>query len=104
MDAFLPFCKKIARYGIYNSLSQTLIKITAPGVPDFYQGTELTDLNLVDPDNRRPVDYAERAVFLKEIQVKARTNARALIRELLANRFDGRLKLYLIAAALNSQK
>ena len=43
--------------GIYNSLAQLLIKITAPGVPDFYQGTEFWDLNLVDPDNRRPVDY-----------------------------------------------
>jgi (1->4)-alpha-D-glucan 1-alpha-D-glucosylmutase len=100
---FVPFCRKIARYGIYNSLSQTLIKITAPGVPDFYQGTELTDLNLVDPDNRRAVDYAKRALSLKEIQARARSNTRALISEMLANRFDGRLKLYLIAAALHSR-
>jgi (1->4)-alpha-D-glucan 1-alpha-D-glucosylmutase len=103
LDAFAPFCRKIARYGIFNSLSQTLIKITAPGVPDFYQGTELPDLNLVDPDNRRAVDYAERAQFLKEVQIQARTNTRALIGELLADRSDGRLKLYLIAAALNAR-
>jgi (1->4)-alpha-D-glucan 1-alpha-D-glucosylmutase len=103
LDGFLPFCKKIARYGIYNTLSQTLIKITAPGVPDFYQGTELTDLNLVDPDNRRPVDYDERRLFLKEIQDQIRTNIRSLIDDLMANRFDGRLKLYLIATALNSR-
>ena len=103
LDVFLPFCKKIARYGIYNTLSQTLIKITAPGVPDVYQGAELPDLNLVDPDNRRPVDYAKRALFLKEIKAQARTNTRALIDELLANRFDGRLKLYLIAAALHTR-
>ncbi len=100
LKVFLPFCKKIARYGIFNSLSQTLIKITAPGVPDFYQGTELTDLNLVDPDNRRPVNFADRAFFLKEIRARARTNTRALISELLVNRFDGRLKMYLLAAAL----
>jgi len=103
LGAFVPFCRKIAHYGVFNSLSQTLIKITAPGVPDFYQGTELADLNLVDPDNRRAVDYAERTVLLQEIQLRARTDTRALIGELLANRFDGRLKLYLIAAALHTR-
>src|SRR5262249_46333523 len=51
-QAFLPFQAKVAELGIYNGLAQLLIKITAPGVPDFYQGTELWDLNLVDPDNR----------------------------------------------------
>ena len=56
----LPFQARVAELGIYNSLAQLLIKITAPGVPDFYQGTELWDLNLVDPDNRRPVDYDAR--------------------------------------------
>ena len=60
LDAFLPFQARVAELGIYNSLAQLLIKITAPGIPDFYQGTELWDLNLVDPDNRRPVDYARR--------------------------------------------
>ena len=54
---FVPFQARVAEIGIYNSLAQLVIKITAPGVPDFYQGTELWDLNLVDPDNRRPVDY-----------------------------------------------
>jgi (1->4)-alpha-D-glucan 1-alpha-D-glucosylmutase len=103
LAAFVPFCRKIAHYAAFNSLSQTLIKITAPGVPDFYQGTELPDLSLVDPDNRRGVDYALRARLLKEIQVQARTNTRALIGELLANRLDGRLKLYLTAAALQAR-
>ena len=60
LQSFLPFQARVAELGIYNSLAQLLIKITAPGVPDFYQGTELWDLNLVDPDNRRPVDYAMR--------------------------------------------
>ncbi len=103
LAAFVPFCRKIVHYGTFNSLSQTLIKITAPGVPDFYQGTELPDLSLVDPDNRRAVDFAARARLLKEIQAQARTNPRALIGELLANRLDGRLKLYLIAAALHAR-
>ena len=60
LQSFAPFQARVAELGIYNSLSQLLIKITAPGVPDFYQGTELWDLTLVDPDNRRPVDYDER--------------------------------------------
>jgi (1->4)-alpha-D-glucan 1-alpha-D-glucosylmutase len=57
---FRPFQQQIAEYGIYNSLSQVLIKNTAPGVPDLYQGAELWELSLVDPDNRRPVDYQKR--------------------------------------------
>ncbi len=57
----LPFVERIAYCGIFNSLSQTLLKVTAPGVPDIYQGTEFWDLSFVDPDNRRPVDYTERA-------------------------------------------
>ena len=54
-----------------NALSQTILKIAAPGVPDFYQGTELWALNLVDPDNRRPVDYARRCAMLKKIREAA---------------------------------
>ncbi|MCL6640358.1 MAG: hypothetical protein K6T92_03190, partial [Candidatus Rokubacteria bacterium] len=55
----------MAWYGALNSLAQTLVKITAPGVPDFYQGTELWDFSLVDPDNRRPVDFALRRRLLE---------------------------------------
>ncbi|HYC73045.1 MAG TPA: malto-oligosyltrehalose synthase [Opitutaceae bacterium] len=68
-EAFLrsleQFVAPLVRAGRINSLAQTLIKMTAPGVPDFYQGTELWDLSLVDPDNRRPVDYAERVRLLE---------------------------------------
>jgi (1->4)-alpha-D-glucan 1-alpha-D-glucosylmutase len=103
-EAFLPFGQKIARYGTYNSFSQTLIKITAPGVPDFYQGTELPDLNLVDPDNRRPVNYVERAQILNEVQIQTCNRARSPVDELPADRCDGRLKLYLLAAALKIRK
>ena len=56
--------KRIALLGALNSLSQITLKATMPGVPDFYQGTEFWDLSLVDPDNRRPVDFAERASVL----------------------------------------
>lgn len=68
LKEFLPFQRKVAFYGIFNSLAQTLLKIMAPGVPDFYQGAELWDLSLVDPDNRRPVDFGERNRFLAEIK------------------------------------
>ena len=60
LEAFNPFARLIAWHGFLNSLSQTLLRIAAPGVPDTYQGTETLDLSLVDPDNRRPVDYAAR--------------------------------------------
>jgi (1->4)-alpha-D-glucan 1-alpha-D-glucosylmutase len=103
LEAFLPFLKKVAFYGIWNTLSQTLIKITAPGVPDFYQGSELFDLHLVDPDNRRPVDFAKRKRFLREIQNKASFGSLRLIEELLANREDGRIKVFLIARALQAR-
>ena len=67
LPSFEPFQARVAELGIYNSLAQLVIKITAPGVPDFYQGTELWDLALVDPDNRRPVDYAKRREVLADL-------------------------------------
>ena len=57
LPIFLPVAKEIIRLGAINSLTQTLLKLTSPGVPDVYQGTEIWDYSLVDPDNRRPVDY-----------------------------------------------
>ncbi|WP_448206338.1 malto-oligosyltrehalose synthase [Azospirillum sp. sgz302134] len=67
-DAFLPFQAQLARIGMVNGLSQTLLKLTAPGVPDVYQGCELWNFSLVDPDNRRPVDYAARRALLDEVE------------------------------------
>ena len=104
MQEFLPFQKRIAEYGIFNSLSQTLLKVTTPGVPDFYQGTELWELSLVDPDNRRPVDFEQRLSFLKDIKEKAQQDVLKLIQELLANKEDGRIKLFLIARVLEARK
>jgi (1->4)-alpha-D-glucan 1-alpha-D-glucosylmutase len=102
--AFCPFQKKVAYFGILNSLTQTLIKITAPGVPDFYQGTELWDFSFVDPDNRRPVDFEKRRSYLKEIARREQEDILDLIKELLSTKEDGRLKLFLIHRALRSRK
>lgn len=96
---FLPFQKKIAFYGFLNSLSQTLVKIFSPGVPDFYQGTELWDLNLVDPDNRRPIDFDKRQKFLKKIQ----NMKPAKVQELLNNFEDGQVKIFEIYKALGAR-
>ncbi|AFY41780.1 malto-oligosyltrehalose synthase [Nostoc sp. PCC 7107] len=103
LERFRPFQQKIAEYGIFNSLSQTLLKITAPGVPDFYQGTELWDLSLVDPDNRRPVDFELRRTYLSTIQEQIKTDILSLIAELLTNKTDGRIKLFLTLQALTAR-
>ena len=68
LPVLLPVAEEIARLGAINSLAQIAIKFTAPGVPDVYQGTELWDDSLVDPDNRRPVDYARRRKTLNEVE------------------------------------
>jgi (1->4)-alpha-D-glucan 1-alpha-D-glucosylmutase len=103
LSKFIPFQKKIASYGIYTSLSQTLIKITSPGVPDFYQGTELWDLSLVDPDNRRPVDFEKREKHLDYILTKSTNDLGGLISELLTRKEDGMIKLLLIWRALSAR-
>jgi (1->4)-alpha-D-glucan 1-alpha-D-glucosylmutase len=104
LKEFLPFQRKVVHYGIFNSLSQALIKITSPGVPDFYQGTELWDLNLVDPDNRRPVDFQKRRTFLGEIREKDNGDIINLVTDLFHTREDGRIKLFLIYRALKARK
>ena len=68
LPAFLPVVEEIARLGAINSLSQVLLKLTAPGVPDIYQGNEIWDFSLVDPDNRRPVDYELRREMLAGVR------------------------------------
>jgi (1->4)-alpha-D-glucan 1-alpha-D-glucosylmutase len=96
LEAFLPFQRKIAHYGILNSLSQVVLKVTVPGVADFYQGSDLWDLNLVDPDNRRPVDYPKRRHMLTELRQKSGHGIRELIEELICTKEDGRIKLFCI--------
>ncbi len=105
IEDLLPFQKLLAHYGMFNSLSQTLLKITSPGVPDFYQGTELWTLTLVDPDNRRPVDYSLARRMLEELREReAGGEPLELARDLLENKEDGRIKLYLTFKALNFRK
>ncbi len=105
MSDFKPFQEMVSGYGMYNSLSQTLLKITCPGVPDFYQGTEIWDFSLVDPDNRRPVDYSRRIESLKKLKnLDSRTEPSKLVRELTLNSDSGMIKLYLIYKALNHRR
>ncbi len=107
LDDFRGFQQRIAKMGMINSLAQTLIKLTAPGVADFYQGTELWDFSLVDPDNRRPVDFERRRNLLQELDARADAagaNRRALARELCQTMEDGRVKLWLTSRALRERR
>jgi (1->4)-alpha-D-glucan 1-alpha-D-glucosylmutase len=101
---FLSFQEQMARYGVLNSLSQVLIKITSPGVPDFYQGSELWDLNMVDPDNRRAVDFVQRSKLLDEVgSENGGVNGNQLA-EWLGHPQDGRLKLFLTHRLLQARQ
>jgi len=97
LPAFLPVAAEIARLGAINSLAQTAIKLTAPGVPDIYQGTEIWDDSLVDPDNRRPIDYARRREMLTQIE-----NVPAS--ELMQCWPDGRIKMRLTQRLLHLRR
>jgi (1->4)-alpha-D-glucan 1-alpha-D-glucosylmutase len=101
---FRTLQSRLAYYGAMNSLSQVVLKIAAPGVPDFYQGTELWDFSLVDPDNRRPVDFAKRVRFLKDLKLQERKKGQALVYELISRWADGRIKLYVTYKALNFRR
>jgi (1->4)-alpha-D-glucan 1-alpha-D-glucosylmutase len=104
LQQFRNFQHKIRFYGVFNSLSQTLLKITTPGVPDFYQGSELWDLTLVDPDNRRPVNFELRQQYLEDIKTKITADLPGLIAELLQNPEDGKIKQFLIYQLLQARK
>ena len=102
---FAAFLEPVARLGMVSSLGQALLKLTAPGVPDLYQGTELWDLSLVDPDNRRPVDFEARRAALAAL--RARIDAgdlRSLAQDLVGRWRDGRVKLHTIHGALGSRR
>ncbi len=106
LNDFLPFQRRIGRVGIVHSLAQTLLKLASPGVPDTYQGCELWDLSLVDPDNRRPVDYDRRRQILGQIRERLDrgTSRLDLTRSLFASPEDGAIKLYLIWTVLNHRR
>jgi (1->4)-alpha-D-glucan 1-alpha-D-glucosylmutase len=101
---FLPFQRKISHYGAINSLAQLLLKIASPGVPDMYQGTELWDFSLVDPDNRRPVDYPRRARLLQDLMTMESPGAAPLPPDLLSTWEDGRVKLFVTYKALSFRR
>jgi (1->4)-alpha-D-glucan 1-alpha-D-glucosylmutase len=107
VDDLVSFQKKVSYFGMFNSLSQTVLKITSPGIPDFYQGTEIWDLSLVDPDNRRLVDYSFRKNMLEELERGVNhsgSDLLAFLRGLLQNWRDGAIKLYVTFKALNYRK
>src|SRR2546428_528615 len=97
LPIFLPVAQEIARLGAVNSLTQTLLKLTSPGVPDIYQGTEIWDYSLVDPDNRRPVDYAQRREMLETLET-------AKPDELMHAWPDGRIKMFLTQRVLRFRR
>jgi (1->4)-alpha-D-glucan 1-alpha-D-glucosylmutase len=102
-EAFTPFQQRVARAGAANSLVQTALKLTVPGVPDVYQGAELWDLSLVDPDNRRPVDYAQREAALATLLERWAQDGGATVRDCAAQWQDGRIKLLLTALLLRER-
>ena len=104
-----PLRQRVSRLGLINSLAQTLLRLTAPGVPDTYQGQELWDFSLVDPDNRRPVDYGRRKGLLDALEGRgpraaAATPADRGQRHLIASMQDGWMKLYLTCYALRQRR
>lgn len=95
MSAIDAFVRGIADAAYLNSLSQLILKATLPGIPDFYQGTELWDFNLVDPDNRRRVDFEARHALLRDLQAKFETNPVACCREVIETWPATGVKLFL---------
>jgi (1->4)-alpha-D-glucan 1-alpha-D-glucosylmutase len=96
LSLFQPFAARVAQCGIHNSLSQLVLKLTSPGVPDIYQGCELWNLSFMDPDNRTPVDFAARETQLARIRQRLGENPRAALRDWLANWHDGSIKMAIL--------
>jgi (1->4)-alpha-D-glucan 1-alpha-D-glucosylmutase len=107
LDDFQMFHRRVSHLGLFNSLSQTLLKLTAPGVPDTYQGSEIWDFSLVDPDNRRPVDYRQRADMLKQLKSKVAESPGEMVKlcqDLIRDKDDGRVKLFVHYLALSVRR
>ncbi len=107
LSSLRAFQRRISHFGLLNSLAQTLLKLTTPGVPDTYQGTELWDFSLVDPDNRRPVDFTRRQEMLRALDARLAEvgpDRRQLARELIRVKEDGRVKLYLTSQVLRCRR
>jgi (1->4)-alpha-D-glucan 1-alpha-D-glucosylmutase len=103
-DELERFTAPVAFFGAMNSLAQTLLKLTSPGVPDLYQGQELFDFSLVDPDNRRPVDFDTRQRDLSELALRSSDSVGELLGDLLRDYHDGRIKLWTTMLALEFRR
>lgn len=104
LSSFVPFVRTVAEHAMVYTLTQTLIKLTAPGIPDIYQGCELWDLSFVDPDNRRPVDYEKRMQFLFQLVVREEKGKDAVFKYLRDHREEGIEKLYVIWKTLQLRR
>jgi (1->4)-alpha-D-glucan 1-alpha-D-glucosylmutase len=115
LAAFLPFQRRLAWFGMLGSLSELVLRLASPGVPDVYQGSELWNFALVDPDNRRPVDFDLRRTMLADLEpmIEAAEQARVstgrapehdALQNLFATWTDGRVKLYTLAVALRLRR
>ena len=109
LAAFVPFQRRVAQAGMVNSLAQLVLKLASPGVPDLYQGTELWDLSLVDPDNRRPVDFVARQALLDGLRPaieRAEAGGEAVpdVADLLDRWSDGAIKLFVTTCGLRFRR
>ncbi len=104
MDEFLAFAEPNAQLAVNYSLGQTVLKVTAPGIPDVYQGTEYWDLSMVDPDNRRPVNYAQRWEALPMLETSDATKHTKLLQRLTGNLHDPSIKLYVLSQSLRLRR
>lgn len=101
---FRDFVRVVAFHGALNSLSQSVLKIVSPGVPDFYQGTPLWDFSLVDPDNRRPVDFGRQRALQLDLMAKAEVDTEGLLPRLLRDWRSGAVKLFSVQRALHFRR
>jgi (1->4)-alpha-D-glucan 1-alpha-D-glucosylmutase len=102
--AFLPFMRRLAACGAHNGVIQSVLKLTSPGVPDLYNGSELWDLSMVDPDNRRDVDYATRWRMLEQLETALQADREGCMRQLWQDWGDGRIKLATIVTLLSHRR
>jgi (1->4)-alpha-D-glucan 1-alpha-D-glucosylmutase len=104
LKSFQPFFRKVLQQAQLLSLTQALVKITAPGVPDIYQGSEGWDTSYVDPDNRRPVDYSIYKKYVMEIKERAQKGSMEVLRYVTEKRTEGLEKLYVTSKALQCRR
>lgn len=100
LQDFIEFEQRIRQSGLFNAIAQTLLLLTSPGVPDTYQGNELWQFALVDPDNRRPVDFETNRRILAALDRESKEDRPGLLKSLLETREDGRIKMFIVMQTL----